>query len=166
MPADSQVTATVFCNEADAALKAFSHWGTAPVWITGQAANDQLAEQDLFVMPGIYAVCNGQAQVFVRNFGEFDRVIAEATLLTYGSATEPMSAVSALSHAKPETLTPAKVTERKDFLKKSLKLDASSILRTNPQLQTKLLQLLMENFDAISQTMTLARPTWSGSGST
>jgi len=25
VPADSQVTATVFCNEADAALKAFSH---------------------------------------------------------------------------------------------------------------------------------------------
>ena len=150
VPADSQVTATVFCNEADAALKAFSHWGTAPVWITGQAANDQLAEQDLFVMPGIYAVCNGQAQVFVRNLGDSDRVIAEATLLTYGSATEPMPAVSTLSHAKPETLTPAEVTERKDFLRKSLKLDASSILRTNPQLQTKLIQLLMENFDAIS----------------
>ena len=101
-------------------------------------------------MPGVYAVCNGQAQVFVCNFGEVDRVIPEASLLTYGSATELMPAVSALSHVKPKTLTPAEVAERKDFLRKSLKLDASSVLQTNPQLQTKLIQLLMENFDAIS----------------
>ena len=150
IPQGGMITATLYCDNPESALSAFPHWEVAPVFVTGHEVNANIAELGLLVMPGIYTLQGNRVRVHVRNLSDIDRIIPETSVIAYGSASEPMPTINALSHKEPELLTPEELAERKAFLIKSLKLNESPYLRDDRALQEKLMALLLDNFDAIS----------------
>lgn len=148
--AGDQITALAYCGNANQYPQLYGAAGTNPVFIVGNENNHALAEMGVYVMPGIYEMGNDHIHLHIRNLGTEDKLIPQYCEIAFGSATSPMPSVNVLSHKAAIDLTAEELAERIKFLETSLKLNESPILRQDTKLRQALLQLFLDNFDAVS----------------
>jgi hypothetical protein len=111
-----------------------------------------LNDKQLLVNSGCYIRTGSRVKLMISNLSEEDVLLPRYCKL--GSAAEAAGvlpeAVNLLDHRPAEQLTEAELVERRAYIIESLKLDDSPLVTDNPGVREKLIQIFLDNWDAIS----------------
>ena len=111
-----------------------------------------LNTKGLFVHPGTYRRIGDQVNILVTNFGKTSKKIP--TNLKIGRMYEGIAyaapTINALDHRPTTTLNTAEQTERVRYLTQTLKLTENPLLKDRPIEQEKLIQIFLQNWDALA----------------
>lgn len=106
----------------------------------------------LFVHPGTYHRVGNEVKVLISNFGE--KEVQLPVDLNLGHIAEADGQIEAelnlLDHKPQELLSDAELVERRSYIIQQLKLDENSILNKKPEVKEEVIQIFMDNWDAVS----------------
>ena len=121
------------------------------VVLTPKYNNTFLNRKEIFVHPGVYSRKGDTINVMVTNFGIQDVVLPRSCNLGHVSeATGFMDHINVVDHRPMGLLSEAEVVERRNFIIESLRLDDNPRLNADPESKEAIIQIFMDNFDAIS----------------
>ncbi|MGB0246440.1 MAG: reverse transcriptase domain-containing protein [Paracoccaceae bacterium] len=116
--------------------------------------NKFLNAHELFVHPGVYIRNGNVIKLMVTNFSQDEKYIPANCLLgqlmeavSYASSK---SLVNELDHQDIANLTSAQIQERKEYITTQLNINNNKMLMNNPLLRKKIIDMFMENWDAIA----------------
>lgn len=123
------------------------------VYFEPKVNSNILNEKEMFFVKGFYVNKNGLINVWVMNLSNVPQRLDRNTrvgkcFMVNSPPVVQAGQVNTLGHQAPETLTPAEVQERVDFLKQELELDKNELL--NEYQREQVLEVFLSNFDSVS----------------
>ena len=105
----------------------------------------------VWVHPGSYTRVGNITKVLVSNFGKKAFRLPKSCKLGHLSeATGYAEAINVLDHRPLEQLSEEEVRERREYIITTLKLEENSLIKGEPGVKEEIIQLFMDNWDAIS----------------
>jgi hypothetical protein len=111
-----------------------------------------LNKHGLFVHPGAYKRVGDNINVLITNFGKMATKLpahVKVGRILEGIAYEAPT-LNVLDHRDPATLSPKEKAERREYIQQHLKLSVNPLLKNKPLEQEKLIQIFLQNWEAIS----------------
>ena len=109
-------------------------------------------KKGLFLHPGTYLREGNHINVLVTNFGKKEVTLGKGLKIgkTYEGVGYDTPTINTLDHRDERQLSPADLAERRSYVIEHLKLSDNPLLAGKAAVQEKLVQIFLDNWDAIS----------------